>query len=167
MQKIQKKMLDLFESKISIKILYSVGIIIVLVLVFSLGVSVGFHKASFGRAWGENYEKNFGMMPNRPGFGKDNFPNAHGAIGRIIKIELPTITVQDKNNTEKIVLLNTDTRIEKKMQEIKTNELAIDDFIIAIGSPNNEGKIEAKLVRVMPAPELLNNMQIKNEKPIQ
>ena len=92
-------MLEFFDSKISIKILYGIGTIIILVLIFSLGISVGFHKASFGRAWGDNYERNFGMIPGRPGFGKDNFPNAHGAIGKIIKIELPTIVVQDKNNT--------------------------------------------------------------------
>ena len=150
-------MLEFFDSKISIKILYGIGTIIILVLIFSLGISVGFHKASFGRAWGDNYERNFGMIPGRPGFGKDNFPNAHGAIGKIIKIELPTIVVQDKNNTEKVIILKNDTKIEKMMQEIKTNELAIDDFIIVIGSPNDQGQIEAKLVRIMPAPELLNN----------
>ena len=167
MQKIHKKILDIFESKISIKILYGVGGVIILIIAFSLGISVGFHKASFGKAWGENYERNFGMMPNRPGFGKDNFPNSHGAIGKIIKIELPTIIVQDKNNTEKVVLLKDNTKVEKMMQEIKMNELMIDDFIIAIGSPNDQGQIEAKLVRVMPAPELLNNTPITNERPIQ
>ena len=65
--------------------------------------------------------------------------------------------MQDKNNTEKVIILKNDTKIEKMMQEIKTNELAIDDFIIVIGSPNDQGQIEAKLVRIMPAPELLNN----------
>ena len=167
MQKIHNKILGLFESKISVKILYWVGSIIILVLVFSLGISVGFRKASFGRAWGDNYERNFGMMPNRPEFGKDNFPNSHGAIGKIIKIELPTIIVQDKDNTEKIILIKDDTKIQKMMNDIKINELAVDDFIIVIGSPNDKGQIEAKLLRVMPAPELLNNTQTKNEKSIQ
>ena len=167
MKKIHNKILGLFESKISIKILYWIGSMIILILVFSLGVSVGFHKASFGRAWGDNYERNFGMMPNRPGFGKDNFPNGHGAIGKIIKIEIPTIIVQDKNNTEKVILLKDDTKIEKMAKDIKVNELAIDNFIIVIGSPNDKGQIEAKLLRVMPVPELLNNTQIKNEKSIQ
>ena len=157
MQKIHKKILSIFESKISVKILYSIGSLVILILVFSIGVSVGFHKASFGRAWGDNYEKNFGMMPGRPGFGKDNFPNTHGAVGKIIKIELPTIIVQDKNLVEKVILLEEDTRIQKMKQEIKTNELTLNDFVIIIGSPNTQGQIEAKLIRVMPAPELLNN----------
>ncbi len=165
MKKIHKKILEFFNSKIPIKILYWVGSIIILFIVFSLGMSVGFHKASFGRAWGDNYEKNFGMIPGHPGFGKDNFPNSHGAIGKIIKIELPTIIIQDKNNTEKIILLREDTKIQKMMQIIKTNELAINEFAVIIGSPNDQGQIEAKLIRIIPAPELLNNT-IKNEKPI-
>ena len=160
-------MLKVFESKILVGILYGIGIVIVLTLIFSMGVSVGFHKASFGRAWGDNYERNFGMMPGRSGFGKDNFPNTHGATGKIIKIELPTIIVQDKDNTEKIILIKDDTKIQKMMKDINMNELAVDDFIIVIGSPNDKGQIEAKLLRVMPAPELLNNTQTKNEKSIQ
>lgn len=150
MQKIHEKMLKLFESKISVKILYVVGTVIVLILIFSAGVSVGFHKASFGRAWEENYERNFGMMPGRPVLGKDNFPNAHGAIGKIIKIELPTIIVQDKDNTEKVVLIKDDTKIQRMMEELPVNELAVDDFVVIIGSPNNQGQIEAKFIRVMP-----------------
>ena len=148
MQKIHKKVLELFNTKFSIKILYGVGSIIVLVLVFSLGVSVGFHKASFGHAWAENYERNFGTMPGRPPF--DNFPNASGAVGKIIKIGFPTIIVEDKDNTEKVVLIKDDTQIQKTQEKITENDLKIDDFVVIIGSPNTQGQIEAKFIRVMP-----------------
>jgi hypothetical protein len=150
MQKIHQKMLELFESKVLVKVLYIVGFVIVLILVFSAGISVGFRKASFGRAWGDNYERNFGMMSGRLGFGKDNFPNANGAIGKIIKIELPTVIVQDKNNIEKVVLINSDTKIQKMMEEIQVSDLSVNDSIVVIGSPNNQGQIEAKFIRVMP-----------------
>ncbi len=166
MKKIHEKILGFFESKILVGALYGIGIIIVLILVFSAGVSVGSKKASFGRAWGENYEKNFGMMPGRMGFGKDNFPNTNGAIGKIIKIDLPTIIVQGKDSTEKVILIKNDTKVQKMMQEITTKELSLNDFIITIGSPNDQGQIEAKLIRVMPAPELLNNISTTNEKPL-
>jgi len=89
MEKMKEDMKKFLESKVAVKILYGIGIVIVAMLIFSAGITVGFHKASFGRAWGENYERNFGMMPNRPIFGQDNFPNANGAVGKIIKIELP------------------------------------------------------------------------------
>ena len=143
-------MLELFESKILVGVLYGIGLAIILILVFSAGISVGFHKASFGRAWGDNYESNFGMIPGRPGFKENNFPNAHGAIGKIIKIELPAIIVQDKNNIEKVVLIKDDTKIQKMMVELSASDLSVNDSIVVIGSPNDQGQVEAKFIRVMP-----------------
>lgn len=164
MKKIHEKLVRVFESKVFVGVLYGIGIVIVLVLIFSAGISVGFHKASFGRAWGENYEKNFGMRPNfpGPGFGQDKMPNAHGAVGKIIKIELPTIMVQDKDNTEKVVLIKDDTKIQAVQKEIKNTDLKLDDFIVVIGSPNDQGQIEAKFIRLMPAgmPELPPQMPV-------
>ena len=151
MEKIEENIRKVLESKTAVRILYVIGIFIIVMLIFSAGIIVGFHKASFGHAWEENYEHNFGMIPNRPMLGEDNFPNAHGAIGKIIKIELPTIIVADKDNTEKVVLLKDDTKIEKMKMQIKSSDLAIDDFIVVIGSPSDKGQIEAKFIRVMPA----------------
>lgn len=159
MKKIYEEIKKVFDSKISNKVLITIGSAIVIILVFSAGVSVGFHKASFGRAWGENYERNFGMRPNRPMFMENNFPNAHGAIGKIIKIELPTIIVQDKNNTEKVVLTKDDTQIQRMKERMSKNDLKIDNFVVVIGSPNEQGQIEAKLIRIMPSPELIPNNQ--------
>ena len=139
-----------FESKNSTKVLSLIGVVIVALLIFSAGISVGFHKASFGRAWGENYERNFGMKPDHSIFDKDNFPNAHGAIGKIIKIEPPTIIVQDKDNTEKVILIGDNTEIQKIRENIKINDLKTDDFVVVIGVPDEKGQIEAKLIRVMP-----------------
>lgn len=151
MKKIYEDIKKVLESKVSTGILVGIGIVIVAMLIFSAGIAVGFHKASFGHAWGENYERNFGMRPDRPIFGEDNFPNAHGAIGKIIKIELPTIIVQDnKDNTEKVVLIKDDTQIQKMMTSIKAKDLLIDDFVVVIGDPNGQGQIEAKFIRVMP-----------------
>jgi hypothetical protein len=150
MKKICEDIKKVFDSKVSFGILCGIGIVIVVLLSFSAGITVGFHKASFGRSWGENYERNFGMRPNRPMFGRDNFPNANGAIGKIIKIELPTIIVQDKDNTEKVILIKDGTQIQKMKESITTTDLKIDDFIVVIGTPNEQGQIEAKLIRIMP-----------------
>ena len=166
MKKIYEDIKKVFESRVSFRILCGIGIVIVALLIFSAGVTVGFHKASFGRAWGENYNENFGMghyNGDLGGIGRigmmDNFPNAHGATGKIIKMELPNIIVQDKDNTEKAILINTDTKIQKGRQSITTNDLKVDDFIVVIGSPNDKGVIEAKFIRVIPSPEFLNNPQ--------
>ena len=151
MKKIYEDIKKVLESKVSTRILVGIGVVIVALLIFSAGVAVGFHKASFGHAWGENYERNFGIRPDRPIFGEDNFPNANGAIGKKIKIQLPTIIVQDnKDNAEKVVLIKDNTQIQKMMKSIKMGDLSVDDFVIVIGSPNDQGQIEAKFIRVMP-----------------
>ena len=150
MTKICEDFVKVFESKIAFRILCGVGIVLVALLIFYAGVNVGFHKASFGHSWGENYERNFGFGPDHPLLGNDNFPNANGAIGKIIKIELPTIIVQDKDNTEKVILLNSDTNIEKTATAIQSSDLSINDFVVVVGSPNDQGQIEAKFIRVMP-----------------
>ena len=156
MKKIYEDIKKVFESKVSTKILIIIGIAIVAMLIFSAGIFVGFHKAGFGRDWGENYERNFGMRSGGMMFGRDNFPNSHGAVGKILKIESPTIIVQDtKDNTEKIILIKDDTRIQKMMTNITANDLVVNDYIVVIGSPNSQGQIEAKLIRVMPSPELM------------
>jgi hypothetical protein len=150
MKKIYENVKIFFESKLLFKILCGIGIVVIAFLIFYAGVTVGLSKASFGKAWGENYERNFGFGPDRPLLGANDFPNANGAIGKIIKIELPTIIVQDKDNTEKVILIKSDTKIEEMRQAVTANDLKINDFIVVIGSPNNQGQIEAKFIRVMP-----------------
>jgi hypothetical protein len=150
MKKIYEDIKRVFESRTSFRVLCGVGIVVIALLIFSAGVTVGFYRASFGHAWGENYGRNFGMGPDYPIVGNDNFPNSHGAIGKIIKIELPTIIVQDKDNTEKVVLITDDTQIQKIKDGIAAKDLAIDDFVVVIGNPNSQGQVEAKFIRVMP-----------------
>lgn len=149
-------------SKMLVRLLEIVGIIVIALIIFSAGIVVGFHKANFGRAWGEHYNENFGIgHPN--GFLGDldkigvlnNFPNAHGAVGKIIKVELPNIIVQDRGNTEKVVAIADDTTIQEGGDIVTSTDLHTDDFVVVIGSPNTEGVIEAKLIRVMPSPEYL------------
>lgn len=139
-----------FESKFLFKILCGIGIVLIALLIFYAGINVGFHKAEFGRAWGENYERNFGFGPDHSLLGKDNFPNANGAIGKIIKIELPTIIVEDKDSAEKVILIDSNTNIEKMTAQITMNDLKVDDFVVVIGAPNTQGQVEAKFIRVMP-----------------
>ena len=151
MKNIYEKMRKFSGSSLLFKILCGIGIILIALFIFYAGIVVGLHKASFGRAWGENYERNFGFGPDHLLLGKDNFPNANGAIGKIIKIELPTIIVADKDNTEKVISINTTTQIQKMKENITTDDLKINDFVVVIGTPNEQGQIEAKFIRVMPA----------------
>ena len=137
--------------------IYTIGVLVILFIVFQIGMIAGFHKVSFGRDWDDNYAMNFGSPHMGPRmmigeFGDaGNFPNAHGAIGKIIKIQLPTIIVLDeKDNTEKVVLLDDKIQIRRGRDSLTKDELKIDDHVVIIGTPNSSGQIEAKLIRLLP-----------------
>ena len=148
------------ESKNLKMTIYVLGSIFILFFVFQAGMIAGFKKASFRHDWGTNYERNFGPMRGAPQFIDDikGAPNAHGAIGKIIKIEFPNIVVLDKDQTEKVIIIKDDTSILERKEKISKEKLLIDQFIVVIGIPNDAGQIEAKLIRIMPSPEeMMNN----------
>ena len=91
------------------------------------------------------------------GIGKDDFPNSHGAIGKILSIKLPIIVVSDRDNVEKTIIVGTSTDIRQMRNQLGAKDLRVNDFITVIGEPNTNAEIEAKLIRLMPTPEILLN----------
>lgn len=133
-------------------ILIVIAALLGLLLAFGLGVSVGFRKANFSYQWGENYDQNFGG-PKRGiigVFGGNNFMNAHGISGSIIKLDNPTIIIKDANNAERTVLINDKTVIRKGSGDIKISDLKIGDNVVIIGNPDNSGQIQVELMRILP-----------------
>jgi hypothetical protein len=155
MNKIKKAL----ESKKFMAVICVIGFLFITFVIFQAGMIAGFHKATFGRDWGDNYNMNFNsprmgpqMMIGEFGDARD-IPNAHGSIGKIIKIELPTMIVLDeKDNTEKVILLSDQTEIREMRNSLTKDKLKIDDHVVVIGTPNSSGQIEASLIRLMPAP---------------
>ena len=130
----------------------------VLVGTFSMGVAVGYRKARFSYAWGENYHLNFGGP--RGGFlrnfsqdfmGKD-FIGAHGTFGQIIEVKDSELAVRGKDGIEQIIKIGDDTEIRRFKDVIQLKDLKIDEPIVVIGEPNDLGQIVAKFIRVMPFP---------------
>ena len=130
------------------------GSIFVALLIFQAGMFVGFKKAGFAFRNGEQYFKQMSGRPNDQfmGMNRGDFANSHGATGKIISIKLPIITVADKDNTEKIILISTSTDIKKFKDTIKAVDLKVNDFITVIGDPDDKAQVEAKLIRIMPDP---------------
>ncbi|MDD3101950.1 MAG: hypothetical protein PHE59_02290 [Patescibacteria group bacterium] len=144
-----------FRSK-SFKIITLIIIgVIVFLLIFNLGMIIGFRKANFSYKWGENYHQNFAGP--RGGFFRDfggrDFIEPHGVFGQIIKIEDSTLIIKSPDNVEKTVIAKDDTVIERFRETIKLTDLKIDDQIVVIGEPNTSGQIEAKFIRIMPQPK--------------
>jgi len=145
---------NILESKLFRAVILIIAGLIILVFVFSLGVFVGMKKADFSFKWADEYHRNFGGP--RGGFLGDfmgtnrEFANSNGVFGQIIKIDNGSLTVKDRDNTEKIVLARDKTSIIYQRKNIKLSDLKIGDSIVVIGEPNSNGQIQAELIRVMP-----------------
>ena len=156
-----KKLFKIFENRDVLKwIIIGLVSFTALVLVFGAGVKVGALKARYSYRWAENYHKNFagprgGFFDNfRRGFDDDDFIEAHGVFGSVIKIDTSTssgqatLIVKGKDNVEKTILIFDKTTISNRRDVIKFDGLKIDDQVVIIGSPNEQGQIEAKFIRV-------------------
>jgi len=124
--------------------------IIIVLLAFKAGEFVGFKKAGFSYQWGENYQRNFGGP--RGGILNDfkgrDFMNAHGNAGSIIKIDSNVFILKGQNNFEQTIVVSGQTMIRRQQDVLKVSDLKVDDRVTIIGSPNGQGQIEAKLIRV-------------------
>lgn len=145
--------------------LAAIAALIVLLGVFRLGMVVGFKKANFAYGWDESYPRNFGGP--RPGMmlgsfgrtkkGPGNFGpfndgrfmmNPHGAAGKIIKVASSTFAIKGEDNIEKTVIVSKDTSIVERRQNLPFSDLKVGDEVTVLGSPNEEGQINAKLIRL-------------------
>lgn len=147
----------LSEPKRFRKIMKGLILVIGAIFFFKMGVIAGFHKAKFEGDWSSNYNRNFGMTRRGPMMkfssymGGDRMPNAHGAAGKIIKVELPTLIVVDSDGTEKVVVINDQTVLRAPEKVATKDDLTLDATVVVIGSPNTQGQIEAKFIRIMPS----------------
>jgi len=124
------------------------------ILIFGAGVLVGEMKARFSYRWAENYQRNFagpraGFMAGMPMpfMTGGDFIQSHGVFGQIIKVN-SDLVIKGKNNVENVVIISTSTAIQKGRQTITKEDLKVGDNVTVIGSPNDQGQIEAKLIRV-------------------
>ena len=143
-----------FQSKYFKILLIIIGALIVFFSGFKAGEFMGFRKANFSYRWAENYDRNFAGP--RGGFmnqiiGRE-YVDSHGTVGQILKIDGDTLVIKGKNDVEKTVLISNKTAINRFRDNINVSDLRVDDLVVVIGSPNNNGQIDAKLIRIMPPP---------------
>jgi hypothetical protein len=155
------------ESKIK-KVICILGCILVALVIFQAGKFVGFEQAGFSFMTGEQYFRQMNGNPDNQfmGMNRGDFENSHGSAGKIVSINLPAIIVSDKDAIEKTIIISTSTDIKQFKDSIKAEDLKINDFIIAIGNPNNNAEVEAKLIRVMPDPANMPLRQIGTGTPV-
>ncbi|MCX6718310.1 MAG: hypothetical protein NTY81_01760 [Candidatus Staskawiczbacteria bacterium] len=146
-------MKDILESKLFKIIILSIAGLIILGFVFSLGVFIGTKRAEFSFKWASQYHNNFagpagGFLGNA--MMNEQFTEGNGVFGQIIKINGQTLTIKGADNVEKNILVGTQTTIVYQRKNIKLSELTINENVVVIGDPDNNGQIQAELIRVLP-----------------
>lgn len=139
-----------------------VGVLLISLISFAVGVGVGFRKARFSYAFSENYERNFAGFPGRPegpmGFMKEpmhdfsgrGFRNAHGLAGTIISIADNSLVVKDNDNKENTITISNKTVIKDGPVDVNLSDLKPDIRVVVMGRPNDNGTIDADFIRVFP-----------------
>ncbi len=145
-----------FQSKVFKGFILGLLSFLLLTFVFKVGEVVGIKKANFSCRWSDNYHQNFGGPKQgfMQGFGDKDFMEANGVVGNIIDIATSSVTIKGRGDVEKIVLITQDTVIKKLQETIFLTDLQVDEMVVVIGEGNNQGQIEAKLIRVMPKPPI-------------
>jgi hypothetical protein len=146
------KIRDFIGSKSFKKILIGIFVAAGLLLIFQAGMLVGYHKAAFSCRFGDNYNRIFGGRHGSMSqiFTRGNFLASHGAAGKVVSINLPTLVVIGSDNIEKVVLIKSDTIIRRFDTAVHSADIKVDDFIVALGAPNESSQVEAKFVRILP-----------------
>lgn len=139
------------KSERFVHVLTGIGFLVIALFVFEAGVAVGFHKAGFARDWEEHYRDNFGA-PAMYGMPSRGLPDPHGAAGTIVNVSLPTFAVTAPGRTEEVVRVNGDTIIRDGERTVSADDLAPGKYVIVIGMPGEAGAVDARLVRILPAP---------------
>lgn len=132
------------------------GLIIALVLffMFNLGIGVGREMERFTCNWTASYHKNFGGPQNGFLDAWKNQPldmiNSRGIFGIIIQINGDSLVVQSQDNKEIVVTITSDTVVTKLRDQVGKETLKVNDILVVLGSPNTDGQITAKLIRILP-----------------
>jgi hypothetical protein len=113
---------------------------------FGIGELIGYQKAHFSYAWGEQYDQNFGG-PSHGIFGAPGAPrfmDAHGTFGVVLKVDETSLIVRGADNREKIIVTDARTQFEG------ATTVLVHDRVVVIGTPNAQGQILATFIRILP-----------------
>ena len=144
------------QSKLFKRILVGVGLLVIILVSFGAGVSVGYNKVRFSYAWGENYDRNFGGPPRGIfGFPANQFPpnpgfiNPHGTFGTVLYVTSSGLAINGEDKIEKTILFSSSTIIRGGRSDMQATDLEVGDPVVVIGSPDGQGQIKASFIRTL------------------
>ncbi len=129
------------------------GALVFVLGAFAIGVRVGYQEARFSYAWGARYERDFGGPPQGffgfPGGQGRVLISAHGALGTVTNTASSSFSVLGEDNVEKDFLVSSTTLFGAPRSPAQFSDLHIGDQVIVIGTPDSQGRIEARFVRIV------------------
>jgi hypothetical protein len=140
------------DSKQLKKILAGLLGVALALCIFQAGIFVGYHKASFSYRMGDNFHEAYGNDHGRPGMGipPRDFVGGNEALGKVISVNLPTITIADLSGTEKIITVDQTTSVRRMRDTVTAATIAVGDRTVIFGTTGTDGTIKATLVRIIP-----------------
>jgi hypothetical protein len=145
-------MSNFLESKTIRTVLWALGGLIILFVVFGLGIAVGYQRARFADGFDNNYFRIFyGAPPGGPmGFATPPMPvGIHGVVGTVIDLGTSTISVRDQQNNEQSIAVSSGMVIRDADNDVTIASVAIGDQIAVIGEPNAVGQVNARFIRIL------------------
>jgi hypothetical protein len=129
--------------------------IFILLIIFGLGIVVGYKRAIFASSFGENYYRNFYGDPlARPVMGVVSIGPmiSHGVFGEVIDVGSGTIAVKSATGDEASIVIASNTPIREMGNAVSVEEIVVGDNVAIIGEPNSNGQVDAKFIRIFESP---------------
>jgi len=114
--------------------LATVGVILVLSIVFGAGIVVGRWSAGEARSNAPLLERGF------------LFSGSHGAIGTLQAVQEKSLTLELRDGTTQTILIDYKTRLERKQKKITLADLRTGERLLVVGTPDEQGQIKARLI---------------------
>lgn len=154
----QEKQVTIRRSSVLIGGL-TIGAITLMFLGILIGQAVGERRAAHYGKWQQNYERNFFGSPLRmPGIplGRSPIPlKGHALLGEVLTVDKNTISLKGRNDIEQSVLIDDQTIIRKDNEPGSRDDLTAGSKVAVFGRPNDEGQVQARLIRIFPDNENL------------
>ena len=136
------------SKKVSV-LLWALGEIILVFLVFHAGVSYGerrvFHRGLMSQT----------RNMHEFGFWSHSFiPQGHGVVGVITKVTLPQITIQTREGSTEVVTVGTSTLIRENSILSAPENLKVGVPVMVLGEPENTTEqFTASFITILPPPQ--------------
>jgi len=85
----------------------------------------------------------------RPLFPFEGRPGPHGALGEVLRVEGDKIIVRNRFGVEQTLCVTPKTIIERGRRHISLEDIRRGERVIAIGSPQPDGSIQIRIIRVL------------------